>query len=529
MAGNKKISQLVDGGAGQAGDNFVIERGGVNFKVDNSSISGNPGGLLLDGIVNDMIVKDEKGEVALEQRISLLPVLSFVDNTAPPPTEVNGDIYLLDDSGASHVDWDGLATNTWAKFDGTAGLWKGITALGGFIVTEIDTGDVRYFDPTSGTWELLGAATPDGADTEIQFNNAGLFGASSLFTFNTAFTEFKCDANAVFNEGGNARDFRIEGLSESNLFFLDGSEDRIGIGNGSPAFRFHLSTTAATNTFVISNSDAKVAFGSTPDASHQVFITTVGAVPGGLMVTNSDAVQKAGNFLNTLGVAIVAQTNASSGASAAVRGIASANTGIGLQGTTQAANGVGVQSDVGASATGAISLDVDVRGDTSTGIDLNITAGTTDNKGMVASMGLPGSNNALTSFAWSRSGTGATHYTGDFFVLTEDSDNTGNMLNIIKGGVSQMVLDASGNLGLGTNLVGTNGVTVLSILNGTAPTTDIANGIQIFSDDATVGDTEATLALFTEQAVEAIGTFTPSNKLSIWINGTEYHIQLDAV
>ncbi len=42
-------------------------------------------------------------------------------------------------------------------------------------------------------------------------------------------------------------------------------------------------------------------------------------------------------------------------------------------------------------------------------------------------------------------------------------------------------------------------------------------------------DTASTLALFTEQAVEAIGTFTPSHKLKVWINNTEYWIQLDAV
>lgn len=234
MAGNKKISQLVDGGAGQAGDNFVIERGGVNFKVDNSSISGNPGGLLLDGIVNDMIVKDEKSEVALEQRIALLSVLSFVDNTAAPPTEVNGDIYLLDDTGASNAAWDGNPVNTWVKFDGTAGLWKGIAPVDGMIVTEGDTGDTRYFKPTTSTWELLGGGIPAGADTEIQFNNAGVFGASSLFTFNTAFTEFKVDANVVINESGNARDFRIESLAEANMFFVDGSSDAIGIGTNGP-------------------------------------------------------------------------------------------------------------------------------------------------------------------------------------------------------------------------------------------------------------------------------------------------------
>lgn len=54
------------------------------------------------------------------------------------------------------------------------------------------------------------------------------------------------------------------------------------------------------------------------------------------------------------------------------------------------------------------------------------------------------------------------------------------------------------------------------------------NAIRVGSID-TVAEATATLALRTEQVVEAIGTFTPSNKLKININGTEYWIQLDAV
>jgi hypothetical protein len=59
-------------------------------------------------------------------------------------------------------------------------------------------------------------------------------------------------------------------------------------------------------------------------------------------------------------------------------------------------------------------------------------------------------------------------------------------------------------------------------------TANPTNAIRIGASD-TAGESTATLDLHTEQAVEAIGTFTPSNKLKIKINGTEYWIQLDAV
>jgi hypothetical protein len=81
--------------------------------------------------------------------------------------------------------------------------------------------------------------------------------------------------------------------------------------------------------------------------------------------------------------------------------------------------------------------------------------------------------------------------------------------------------------GLDVQTFGTNGNSVFGIGNGTAPTTSVANAIQIFSVDSS--NATATLGLFLEQAVEAIGTFTASHKLKVKINGTEYWLQLDAV
>ncbi len=46
---------------------------------------------------------------------------------------------------------------------------------------------------------------------------------------------FDADASQVFNESGAAVDFRIESDDNANMFFVDGSEDKIGIGTSSPA------------------------------------------------------------------------------------------------------------------------------------------------------------------------------------------------------------------------------------------------------------------------------------------------------
>lgn len=53
---------------------------------------------------------------------------------------------------------------------------------------------------------------------------------------------------SIFNENGGDYDFRIEGLTQSNLFFVDASTDSIGVGLNNPQRRFDIydSTTSAT-------------------------------------------------------------------------------------------------------------------------------------------------------------------------------------------------------------------------------------------------------------------------------------------
>ena len=48
------------------------------------------------------------------------------------------------------------------------------------------------------------------------------------------------DGAATFNDSGAAVDFRIEGDTEQNLFFVDGSADKIGIGTNSPQAQLDL-------------------------------------------------------------------------------------------------------------------------------------------------------------------------------------------------------------------------------------------------------------------------------------------------
>lgn len=122
--------------------------------------------------------------------------------------------------------------------------------------------------------------------------------------------------------------------------------------------------------------------------------------------------------------------------------------------------------------------------------------------------------------------------------LRENDNNDG--FAIISGGgnyatdptYDTLVLFASafGNVGIGVNTFGAGASGVLGIGNAAVvPTSSPANMIQVYAKDSSAGSANSTLSIRTEQAVETIGTFTPSHKLRIWINEVEYWIQLDAV
>ena len=83
----------------------------------------------------------------------------------------------------------------------------------------------------------------------ILINDAGTMRMTDVDTVK-AFMAFDTDAAQVFNESGASVDFRIEGDSEQNLFFVDGSADKIGIGTSSPSTLLHLGGTAPGDSII---------------------------------------------------------------------------------------------------------------------------------------------------------------------------------------------------------------------------------------------------------------------------------------
>jgi len=88
----------------------------------------------------------------MEDGVRQRACLDYVDATAAPPTEVSGDRYILDDSGAPHADWDGASQLDIVEFDGD--VWVPHTPEEGWIALVDSAGkDMLFVDDGSPAWE----------------------------------------------------------------------------------------------------------------------------------------------------------------------------------------------------------------------------------------------------------------------------------------------------------------------------------------------------------------------------------------
>lgn len=92
--------------------------------------------------------------------------IDYVDNTAAPPTEVTGDRYILDNTGASHANWDGAAAFDIVQFNGTT--WDAYTPANGWRCFVTNENQDRAYISSIPAWEprlnstaahLIGGAT----------------------------------------------------------------------------------------------------------------------------------------------------------------------------------------------------------------------------------------------------------------------------------------------------------------------------------------------------------------------------------
>lgn len=94
-------------------------------------------------------------------------------------------------------------------------------------------------------------------------------------------------------------------------------------------------------------------------------------------------------------------------------------------------------------------------------------------------------------------------------------------------GKGNFVLKGTANMLLGDLTLDSSVRRVLGLANAVVPQAAPENGILLYSQDS--GEAKSTLALYTEQTVAPIGSFTPTDELKIRVNETEYTIPLKVV
>ena len=85
-----------------------------------------------------------------------------------------------------------------------------------------------------------------------------------------------------------------------------------------------------------------------------------------------------------------------------------------------------------------------------------------------------------------------------------------------------MTLTGSNNLGLATATFGTNATNTFSIASGTAPSSGVADTVQLYSSDLSAGNTLP--SWYTEGTNVGTGTPTANRTIAVRYNGTVYYL-----
>lgn len=130
-------------------------------------------------------------------------VIDYVDNTLVPPTEVSGDRYILDFTGASHANWDGAVSGDIVQFNGTT--WDAETPIEGWVAyVDLLNEDYRYIDDGSPVWEATAIYVPyTGATADVNLNTRALSNVSLFNGIKVAgdSTRVHVGANTVLGMG----------------------------------------------------------------------------------------------------------------------------------------------------------------------------------------------------------------------------------------------------------------------------------------------------------------------------------------
>jgi hypothetical protein len=173
--------------------------------------------------------------------------LSDVVDDTSPQLGGNLDLNSKDITGTGSIDITG--SGTFAYADGTCGLMVQDTGGSGIHIGDCALGSVtayagiKHSNHGSSDYMIIS----NGVTTFLSAVNNGavvIRGGGNDSANEIQIKDVGAGvAGIIFNEGGADRDIRMEGDTEENLFYVDASTNRIGIGTDTPNATLHVSGT----------------------------------------------------------------------------------------------------------------------------------------------------------------------------------------------------------------------------------------------------------------------------------------------
>jgi hypothetical protein len=186
---------------------------------------------------------------------------TILNGTVAPTTEgVDGDFYI------NTATWEIYGPKTGGNWGSATDLIAAVNLndLGDVTITAPSTGQVLKYNGSAWVNDAANAGTPGGADTQVQFNNGGAFGADDDFTWNSGTRTL-----ALGTAGGLASVSIPNNLTfNGDTLYIDSTNSRVGFGTSTPEATLHVRSQGTTNTrgIVLQHVDDTTAF------SHAKFI-----------------------------------------------------------------------------------------------------------------------------------------------------------------------------------------------------------------------------------------------------------------
>jgi hypothetical protein len=140
-------------------------------------------------------------------------------------------------------------------------------------------------------WSSSTGSSISQGDSKVEVTDTGSNGKINFTCDNVDVADFN-NGIIVFNNTGADQDFRIEGDTNTNLFFVDASTDRIGIGTSTPVSTLEINSFLPIVTWT-DNNDSAASRIFQDDSKFQIDVDFANTKSGTYLAFNTDGSEKA--------------------------------------------------------------------------------------------------------------------------------------------------------------------------------------------------------------------------------------------